>query len=143
MPNRSVAEGEHTAKLLQFPVIARRPDFTPEEILSREQLQQLRKNLSLMQPGIVREFFEKSYRDCRPLYNQIPTPKQIQVFVQAWKQLRKWRTPALTARASGHCSCTVIYSHSPESVRLPCPLTTGIMPKKTLTLHSEPRLQGA
>jgi hypothetical protein len=71
--------------------MARRPDFTPEEMLSREELQQLRKNLSLMQPGIVREFFEKSYRDCRPLYNQIPTPKQIQTLVQAWKQLRKWR----------------------------------------------------
>jgi hypothetical protein len=34
---------------------------------------------------------EQTYRDCRLIYNQLPTPKQMQTLVQVWKQLWKWR----------------------------------------------------
>jgi hypothetical protein len=42
-------------------------------------------------PSAVREFYEQAYRDCRLLYNHLPSPRQIQTLVQVWKQLWKWR----------------------------------------------------
>jgi hypothetical protein len=39
----------------------------------------------------VQDFYEQSYRDCRLIYSRIPSPRQMQTLVQAWKQLWKWR----------------------------------------------------
>ena len=71
--------------------MARRPDHSKMEVLSKDDLRELRYNLAHLSPGAVRDFYESCYRDCRPIYNRLPTPKQMQTLVQAWKQLWKWR----------------------------------------------------
>jgi hypothetical protein len=72
-----------------MPRMARRPDKREAEILSPEDLNELRHNLAHLSPGAVRDFYETAHRDCRMVYNQLPTPKQT--LVQVWKQLWKWR----------------------------------------------------
>jgi hypothetical protein len=72
-------------------VMARRPDRKKAEMLSEDDLRELRHNLAHLSVGAVRDFYDQAYRDCRLIYHRLPTPKQIQVLVQAWKQLWKWR----------------------------------------------------
>ncbi len=75
-----------------MPEMARRPNREEDEdVLSEKDLKQLRHNLAHLSPVSVRDIFERSYRDCRPVYNRLPTPKQMQTLVQAWKQLWMWR----------------------------------------------------
>ena len=69
--------------------MARRPDKREAEILSEENLKQLRYNLAHLSLPAVRDFYEKAYQDCRLIYNRIPNPRQIQTLVQVWKQLWK------------------------------------------------------
>jgi hypothetical protein len=71
--------------------MARRPDKREAEMLSEENLKELRHNLAHLSLPAVREFYEQAYRDCRFLYNHLPGPRQIQTLVQVWKQLWKWR----------------------------------------------------
>lgn len=83
------------ANIIEFPPVwsgmARRPDHSKAEVLSEEDLKSLRYNLAHLSPDAVRAFYEQAYRDCRLVYNQLPTPKQMQTLVQVWKQLWKWR----------------------------------------------------
>jgi hypothetical protein len=58
--------------------MARRPDQREAEMLSEENLRELRHNLAHLSLPAVRDFYEQAYRDCRLIYNQLPTPKQIQ-----------------------------------------------------------------
>jgi hypothetical protein len=69
--------------------MARRPDRGKVEILSEEQLNELRHNLARLSVSAVRDFYERAYNDCRLVYSRLPTPRQIQILVQVWKQLRK------------------------------------------------------
>jgi hypothetical protein len=55
-----------------MPRVARRPDKREAEILSAEDLKELRHNLAHLSPPAVRNFYE--YRDCRLVYNQLPIP---------------------------------------------------------------------
>jgi hypothetical protein len=71
--------------------MARRPDRKKTEILSEEDLRELRRNLAHLSLTAVRDFYERAYGDCRLVYNQLPSPRQIQTLVQVWKQLWKWR----------------------------------------------------
>jgi len=71
--------------------MARRPDRKKAEMLSEDDLRELRHNLAHLSVGAVRDFYDQAYRDCRLIYHRLPTPKQMQVLVQAWKQLWKWR----------------------------------------------------
>jgi hypothetical protein len=71
--------------------MARRPDHKKAEVLSEDDLKQLRHNLAHLSIGAVRDFYDQAYRDCRLIYHRLPTPKQMQMLVQAWKQLWKWR----------------------------------------------------
>jgi hypothetical protein len=71
--------------------MARRPDRRDQEMLSEENLNELRHNLAHLSLPAVRDFYEQAHRDCRPIYNHIPSPRQIQTLVQVWKQLWKWR----------------------------------------------------
>jgi hypothetical protein len=71
--------------------MARRPDAREAEMLSEENLNDLRRNLAHLSLPAVRDFYEQAYRDCRLIDNQLPTPKQMQTLVQVWKQLWKWR----------------------------------------------------
>jgi hypothetical protein len=60
-------------------------------MLSEESLKELRHNLAHLSLPAAHDFYEQSYRDCRLLYNHLPSPGQIQTLVQVWKQLWKWR----------------------------------------------------
>jgi hypothetical protein len=71
--------------------MARRPDREKAEVLSENDLKELRYNLAHLSVSAVREFYERAYQDCRLVYNRLPSPRKIQTLVQVWKQLHKWR----------------------------------------------------
>jgi hypothetical protein len=58
--------------------MARRPDQRETEMLTEENLKEIRHNLAHLSLPAVRNFYEQAYRDCQTL-------------VQVWKQLWKWR----------------------------------------------------
>jgi hypothetical protein len=70
--------------------MARRPDRKNNKMLSAEDLKELRYNLAHLSIGAVRDLYDQAYGDCRLIYPRLPTPKQMQTLVQAWKQLWKW-----------------------------------------------------
>ena len=73
--------------------MARRPEreIKSGQMLSADDHKELRHNLAHLSLAAVRDLYEQAYRDCRLIYHQLPTPKQMQTLVQAWKQLWKWR----------------------------------------------------
>jgi len=71
--------------------MARRPDKREAEMLSRENLSELRHSLAHLSLPAVREFYDRAYQDCRLLYGRLPSPRQMQTLVQIWRQLWKWR----------------------------------------------------
>jgi hypothetical protein len=71
--------------------MARRPNREKVEILSENELKEMRHNLAHLSVTAVRDFYDSAYRDCRLIYNRLPSPKQVQTLVQVWKQLWKWR----------------------------------------------------
>lgn len=71
--------------------MARRPDRDSAEILTEKDLKELRHNLAHLSLTAVRDFYERSYQDCRLVYTRLPSPRKIQTLVQVWKQLWKWR----------------------------------------------------
>ncbi len=78
--------------------MARRPDPREAEMLSKENLKELRHNLAHLSLPAVRDFYEQAYRDCRLIYDRLPSPRQMQTLVQVWKQLWKWRSSAAPSR---------------------------------------------
>ena len=88
---RKLAAGRTKGEYGTIVVMAPRPDRKKAEMLSEDDLRELRHNLAHLSVGAVRDFYDQAYRDCRLIYHRLPTPKQIQVLVQAWKQLWKWR----------------------------------------------------
>ena len=71
--------------------MARPPDREKAEILSEQDLKELRYNLAHLSVTAVRDFYEQAYQDCRLVYNRLPSPRKMQTLIQAWRQLRKWR----------------------------------------------------
>jgi hypothetical protein len=71
--------------------MARRPDRGKGEVLNELDLKELRHNLAHLSVSAVRDFYDRTYRDCRLIYDRLPSPRQMQTLVQAWKQLWKWR----------------------------------------------------
>jgi len=71
--------------------MARRPDKREVEMLTKENLKELRHNLAHLSLPAVRDFYEQAYQDCRLIYGRIPSPRQMQTLVQVWRQLWKWR----------------------------------------------------
>ena len=71
--------------------MARRPADENPDVLTEEELKQLRHNLAHLSPIGVREFYERAFEDCRLIYNRLPTPRKMQTLVQVWKQLWKWK----------------------------------------------------
>jgi hypothetical protein len=61
------------------------------EILSKKNLEELRHNLAHLSLSAVRQSYERAYQDCRMIYDRLPSPKQMQILIQTWKQLWKWR----------------------------------------------------
>ncbi|MBV8051200.1 MAG: hypothetical protein JOZ80_08435 [Acidobacteriaceae bacterium] len=72
--------------------MARRPELgKPEEVLSRDDLKELARNLSLLSEPAVRDFYQSAHRECAIINRgTFPPARAIQQLVQAWKTLRKW-----------------------------------------------------
>jgi hypothetical protein len=78
--------------MLEFVVMARRPNLEKEQVWSREDLKEITQRLSFLSQSAVREFYDRAYRECRIINSHaFPSARSIQELVQAWKQLRKWR----------------------------------------------------
>lgn len=73
-------------------LMARRPEFGQEKIWTREELKEITRNLALLSVQGVREFYERAYRECRISGRDFPPARAVQELVQAWKQLRRWRS---------------------------------------------------
>jgi len=69
--------------------MARRPNPLPNDAMSREQLKQLQRNLSLLSPYAVKEKYRALVDRCRFL--DLPTPCIVQELVTTWKVLWRWR----------------------------------------------------
>ena len=71
--------------------MARRFDRDKDDVLSEQDLRQLRENLSRLSLQGVRDFYDRAHEECRLIYTRLPTPRKIQTLVQVWKQLWKWK----------------------------------------------------
>lgn len=70
--------------------MARRPDFGDrEEMLNREEVDDLRRNLSLLSASHVLDFYREAHKQCAP--ERRPTARVMQQLVTAWKILRRWK----------------------------------------------------
>ena len=69
--------------------MARRPNYLPNDAMTREQLKELERNLLLLSPYIVKERY-KQIAD-RVRFLELPTPRVVQEFVTTWKVLWRWR----------------------------------------------------
>jgi len=69
--------------------MAHRPNPLPNDALSRAQLKEFERSLSLLSPHIVREKYKHLADRCRFL--ELPTPRLMQELVATWKVLWKWR----------------------------------------------------
>jgi hypothetical protein len=67
----------------------KRPASIPNDALTREQLKQLERNLSLLSPYAVKEKYRQAADRCRFL--DLPTPRVVQELVTTWKVLWRWR----------------------------------------------------
>ena len=76
--------------MILFPIMARRPR-TADEVLSRKELAELQRRLSMMSQTAVQDFYQSAHFVCRIGPGHFPTARAIQELVQAWKQMRKWR----------------------------------------------------
>jgi hypothetical protein len=80
--------GETKAKMWQPPAV--RPATKTERVLTREELQKLSRELSLLSPFAVRDAYLKAHHACC-LASGLPSPRAVQELVAVWKVLRKWR----------------------------------------------------
>jgi len=62
-----------------------------ETILSREELEEFSRRLSLLSVEGVERTYRASYEDCRLERNRLPPAAAIQQLVTTWKVLRKIR----------------------------------------------------
>jgi hypothetical protein len=66
-----------------------RPNIAPQnDVLNFEELAALRRRLSTMSMTALHDFYFAAYLHCRPENGSLPTARQIQELVQAWKQLQ-------------------------------------------------------
>ena len=79
--------GEDKANILGRSSLAMRPDKREGEMSGEENLKELRHNLEHLSLPAVRDFYEQAYRNCRLVYNHLPSPRQMQTLVQVWKQI--------------------------------------------------------
>jgi hypothetical protein len=78
--------------MLEYSPMSRRADqFEETRPFSPKELGELRRTLAWLSLQSLREFYERTHRDCGMVFNKLPTPKRIQTLVQVWKQLRKER----------------------------------------------------
>lgn len=73
--------------------MARKPDLRnrKEDVLSPEDLKQMREGLSHLSLDAVRHAYQTAYARCRMVNDRVPSARSMQELVQAWKQLWMWR----------------------------------------------------
>ena len=73
--------------------MAHKPDLRNrgEDILSPEDLKQMREGLSRLSLDAVRHAYHTAYARCRMVNDRVPSARSMQELVQAWKQLWMWR----------------------------------------------------
>ncbi len=68
--------------------MARRRDRDePPDVLSAEEIKELRHRIAHLSPDGVRRLYDRAFEDCRLVYTRIPSPRKMQTLVQLWKQL--------------------------------------------------------
>ena len=72
------------------PIMARR-SRPPDDVLSRKDLAELQRRLSMMNVTAVQDFYRSAHFVCRIGPGHFPSARAIQELVQAWKQMRRWR----------------------------------------------------
>jgi len=72
-----------------MPFMANRPANLRNDAMSRRELRELERSLSLLSPMIVKEKYKVLADRCRFL--ELPTPRLMQEFVATWKVLWKRR----------------------------------------------------
>jgi hypothetical protein len=73
--------------------MARRPDMRETEMLSEENLKELRHNLAHLSLPAVREFYEVAHRDCRLVYNHLPSPRRYRLWCRCGSNYRNGAEP--------------------------------------------------
>jgi len=69
--------------------MARRPgDEESSEVLSEKEVEELRRNLSLLSASHALKFYQDSYRQAAP--ERRPCARVMQQLITAWKILRRW-----------------------------------------------------
>lgn len=71
--------------------MARRPDIRGPEIMSTDELKELRTSLSRISLSAARHAYHTAYSRCRMVNDRVPSARAIQELVQVWKQLWKRR----------------------------------------------------
>jgi hypothetical protein len=71
--------------------MARRPDFRNPEVMSPDEINQLRTSLSRISLSATRHAYHTAYARCRMVNDRVPSARSIQELVQVWKQLWKRR----------------------------------------------------
>lgn len=68
--------------------MARRQHFRIDEILSRDELKEIRDNLTRMGIAVIRQAYHTAHSRCRMVNDGVPSVRSIQELVQTWKALR-------------------------------------------------------
>jgi hypothetical protein len=70
--------------------MANRPDFTPDEVLSVQQLAEVRQGFARLSTPSLQQAYSEALERCKlERRGKAPASIHIQVLVQAWRQLRK------------------------------------------------------
>ena len=65
-------------------------DFSPDQVLSQEQLAEVRQNFAKLSVPSLQQAYTEALERCRlDRRGRAPASVHVQVLVQAWKQLRK------------------------------------------------------
>jgi hypothetical protein len=71
--------------------MARRPDIRNPEVMTPDEIKQLRTSLSRISLSAARHAYHTAYARCRMVNDRVPSARSIQELVQVWKQLWKRR----------------------------------------------------
>jgi hypothetical protein len=70
--------------------VASRPDFSPDQVLSLEQLADVRQNFAKLSLPSLQTAYSEALERCKlDRRGRAPASIHIRVLVKAWKQLRK------------------------------------------------------
>jgi hypothetical protein len=71
--------------------MARRPEVRKDEVLSPDDLRQMRQGLSRLGRSAMLQAYQTAHARCRMVNDRIPSARSMQELVQVWKQLWKLR----------------------------------------------------